>query len=67
MEQVHDVVDKLFTEMDHIDRLLDSDDMDEDRVALLLASAKRVRRDGNILVRQLAVIRDSYSPEGTSA
>lgn len=58
--QLHDSLDRLFTEVDHLDRLTDTDDeWDADRVALALSVAKRVRRDATQLVRVLAALRDS--------
>lgn len=62
MEELHRVADKVFTEVDHLERALDSDDLDTDRIALALAAAKRVRRDATILVRQLASLRDQLQP-----
>lgn len=66
MDQLHDALDKLFTEVDHVERVTDTDDWDLDRVELALAVAKRVRSNCTLVVRQLAQLRDSYSPEGTS-
>lgn len=65
MTQLHDAVDKLFSETDHLDRALgDDDDLTHERVQLALAAAKRVRRASNILVQALACHRDRYSPGG---
>lgn len=62
MEDLHRAADKVFTEVDHLERALDCDDLDAQRVALALAAAKRVRRDATLLVRQLAAHRDQLQP-----
>lgn len=69
MEELHAACDKLFTEMDHFERIIDSDDWDRDRVELALSVAKRVRRDSTLVVRLLASLRDNRAtaPGGTSA
>lgn len=59
MEELHAACDKLFTEIDHFERIIDSDDWDRDRVELALAVAKRVRRASNVTVRLLASLRDN--------
>jgi len=59
MEELHRAADKLFTEVDHLDRILAGDELPEDDELLLaLAVAKSVRRDSTILVRLLASLRD---------
>ena len=58
MDQLYAACDKLFTEVDHLDRLMDSEDLTIDRVNLALSVAKRVRRDSTLLVRLLASLRD---------
>jgi hypothetical protein len=58
MDQLHATCDKLFTEVDHLDRIMESDDMAPDRINLALSVAKRVRRDSTLLVRLLASLRD---------
>lgn len=62
MDELHRTADKLFTEVDHLDRALDSDELDKNRTALALAAAKRVRRDSTLLVRLLASHRDQLQP-----
>lgn len=62
MDELHRVVDKLLTEADHLERILDSDDLSVERVALALAASKRVRRESNLVVRALARIRDELQP-----
>ena len=63
MDQLHATCDKLFTEVDHLDRVLgDADDLSEAQIILALSVAKRVRRDSTILVRLLASLRDQLQP-----
>lgn len=59
MEELHRLADKLFTEIDHLDAALDSDDLTLSRIQLALAAAKRARREATLLVRLLASIRDN--------
>lgn len=69
MQELHREADKLFTEVDHLEHTLDVPDegYTEDRIALALSIAKRVRRESNLLVRALARIRDQQlQPGGTS-
>jgi hypothetical protein len=59
VNELHAAADKLFTEVDHLDRILaGQDDPSEEQVSLALGVAKRVRRDCTILVRLLAAARD---------
>lgn len=58
MDELHRSADKLFTEVDHLDRILEGDELDQDRIELALSVAKRVRRDSTLLVRLLAALRD---------
>lgn len=59
MDELHDHVDKLFTETDRLEFIIgDSDELSEQQVLLLLAAAKRVRRQSTLLVKHLASIRD---------
>lgn len=59
MDQLHGAADKLFTEIDHLDRILeDFDPDDEDQVRLALSMAKHVRQHSTLLVRALAALRD---------
>lgn len=62
MDQLHAACDKLFTEVDHLDRILDVDELSQERVELALSVAKRVRRDSNLVVRALARLRDQLQP-----
>lgn len=64
MESLYREADKLFTDVDHLDSLLSTDDLSEERVELALATAKRVRRQSTILVRTIARIRDQLQPKG---
>lgn len=66
MEDLHRAADKVFTEVDHLERALDTDDLTTDRINLALSGAKRVRRDATLLVRLLAAHRDATTQEGTS-
>lgn len=63
MEELHRAADKLFEELDHLDRLLDADLEDEATLVLSLSVAKRVRRHSNVVVRELAILRDDLQPE----
>lgn len=58
MEDLHAACDKLFTEMDHFERIIDSDDWSRDRIELALSVAKRVRRHSTSAVQLLAQLRD---------
>lgn len=58
MDALYRDADKLFTEIDHLDRVLDCDDLALERVELALSIAKRVRRNSTLVLRQLAEIRD---------
>jgi hypothetical protein len=60
MDELHRSADKFFTEVDHLDRILE-DDPTEDSIDLALSQAKRVRRQSAQLVRVLAELRDGYS------
>lgn len=55
MDELHRVADKFFEEVEHLDRLLDSD---EPHIELALSVAKRVRRESTLLVQALAKERD---------
>lgn len=59
MDQLHDSLDKLFTEVDHLERLTDADEVPADKVNLALSVAKRVRRESTMVVQALARIRDN--------
>lgn len=60
MSELHDAVDKLFTEVDHLDRLLPDDAAPDEQITpLALAVAKRVRNAATLVVRQLAAHRDN--------
>lgn len=60
MDQLHDSLDKLFTEVDYLDRVTDTDDeLDARRTRLALSVAKRVRRESGNVVRSLAARRDA--------
>lgn len=58
MRQLHDTLDKLFTEVDHLDRITDTDELSPDAVLLALTVAKKVKRRASDLVRELARERD---------
>lgn len=60
MDELHDQIDKLFTEVDHFDRIIRNvEDIPRDRIGLALSVAKRVRRASNLVVRSLAAQRDN--------
>jgi hypothetical protein len=58
MDQLHDSLDKLFTEVDYLDRVTDTDELDPSRIQLALSVAKRARREAGNVVRALAARRD---------
>jgi hypothetical protein len=58
-DQLHAACDKLFTETDYLDQILDADEVVEGKIDLALSVAKRVRRESTIVVRELARIRDN--------
>lgn len=62
MDELHRSADKFFAEVDHLERMLDADEMSDERIRLALASAKRVRRESNLVVRALARLRDQLQP-----
>lgn len=61
MDELHRQADKLRTDLHHLDDLLNLCES-EDAVELALSVAKRVRRNSNLLVRQLAELRDKLQP-----
>jgi hypothetical protein len=67
MDGLHADCDKFFSEVDHLDRILDSDDLDQSRIELALSQAKRVRRESNLVVRSLAKLRDQLQPKEAQA
>lgn len=66
MDEVHRAADNLFTEVDHLERILgrwdDPDDLTYEAIRLALSVAKRVRDDSTLLVRALARLRDQVQP-----
>jgi len=59
MEDLHRLADKFFTEVDHLDRLLQGDELPEDdKLLLALTVAKNVRRQSTLVVKELAALRD---------
>lgn len=69
LSRLHNTSDKLLTEVDHLERLMNCDELDAERCRLALSVAKRVRRDSTLLVRLLASHRDQLQPTtgGTSS
>lgn len=63
MDELDRSADKLFDELEHLDKLLDTDLDDEHTVNLALSVAKRVRRHSNVVVRELAILRDHLRSE----
>ncbi len=61
MEELHAACDKLFTEVDHLERIIDTDDWDESRIALALSISKKVRNSSTLVVRQFASLRDNQA------
>ena len=59
MDELHDPLDKLFTETDYLDRVTDAEELDPDRIRLALSVAKRVRREATNVIRALASRRDA--------
>lgn len=69
MTSLHDAVDKVFVEVDHLDAILPEErEPDAIETDLALSVAKRVRVASTLLVRALAERRDNIAtaPEGTS-
>jgi hypothetical protein len=67
MEDLHRLADKVDRDLDHLTRVLLSDDTDEDdQLRLALSIAKRVRRDSTLLVRAIAAELETLQPGGTS-
>lgn len=60
MDELHGHADKFFTEVDHLDAVLDRLDGDasEDTIRLALSVAKRGKKHLTLLVRELARQRD---------
>lgn len=67
MDELHEAFDKLFTETDHLDRIL-GDGVEPETLLLLLSVAKNVRRHSTLVVRLLAAERDNQlQPEEAQA
>lgn len=65
MDELHDAVDKLTTETDHLAVLTEWDEAEmppSEQVRIALSVAKRVRRESNLVVRRLAALRDQLQP-----
>lgn len=65
MDELHHALDKFERATDHLVQIterIDPDDPDLARVAIALGTAKRVRRESNLLVRALARLRDQSQP-----
>jgi hypothetical protein len=58
MDQLHDSLDKLFTEIHYLDRTTDTDELGAEQVNIALSIAKRVRRESTNVIRALAARRD---------
>jgi hypothetical protein len=70
MDQLHETLDKLLTESDHLRVLTEWDEGEEPvlaQVRIALSVAKRVRRESNLVVRQLAALRDELQPQEAQA
>lgn len=65
MDRLHGAADKLFVEIEHLDRILGEVDNSpsEDRVKLALSVAKRVRSQSTLLIRELAALRDKQATD----
>lgn len=63
MDDLHDLVDRVTTESDHLERVLASDSPSPEEITLALSIARRGRRQLTLLVRALAERRDTYSAE----
>lgn len=63
MEALHDSIDKLLAEADHLGDLMDTDDVDHVRLSIALGVAKRVRRHATIVLRGIAKERDQLQAE----
>lgn len=60
MDQVNEALDKLFTEVDHLDRITETDEWNHDKAQLAVSVAKRVRRNATSTVRALARLQDQF-------
>ena len=58
MDEVHRHKDNLTVEMQHLENLLGEEEASENAIEVALSVAKRVRREGTLLVRALARLRD---------
>jgi hypothetical protein len=68
MTELHEAIDKLFAQVDHLDHVLgDADELNEEQVILALSVAKRVMRQSNLTVRALARLRDQLQPRRAQA
>ncbi len=63
MDQLNDALDKLFTEVDHLDRITETDEWNHDKAQLAVSVAKRVRSASTLAVRQFAALRDQLKSE----
>jgi hypothetical protein len=57
MEEVHDTLDNLLHETEHLDRIV-GDGVADHNLELALSQAKRVRRAASITIKALAKERD---------
>ena len=57
MEEVHNSLDNLLLEIEHLDRIV-GDGVADHNLGLTLAQAKRVRKTATILIKALAHERD---------
>lgn len=65
---LHGMADRVLTEFDYLDRMIEHMDLDsEDSVSMTLAQAKRCRRECQTYLRALAAHRDQLqAQEATS-
>ncbi len=60
--KLHDQIDKLFTEVDHLERITETYDFDEQQILLGLSVAKKVRRAATMVIAAFAEERDNLKP-----
>lgn len=63
MDQLHETLDKLFTEADILQQATETDELGPEQTRIALSVAKRVRREAQAAVRLLAQARDAADAE----
>lgn len=60
--ELHRIADKLMEEVDMLDMMLASENESYQHLQIAVAQTKRVRRECNMLLKSLAILRDDLQP-----